>query len=323
MKINISIICVIFVFSTSIFSQSEIRLDNGKHYPLKMINPLVHEFSDQVSQKIFFNENGYVVVRGVSDAKNREALINLIDQIKDENIPNSIRLGFMDIYHDDTLAQLRQDRRMYEVFANLLNSHKLWVVFDRVIFQTKEGKDDPLPPHVDQNPIIHPHFSNVQGMLALKNMDESTGTLALIPQSVAFFQDYTQWAKTKDGYIEYQGELPASFVGLRLKEGELVIWDSRSTHSRFRGIPKSDRYAALISFTLAHDKSYLLELRQKYFSNGIGWNNHTAGLRATARPRLERSLRRSFENLTELGLKLYGIKKWDLDICSDGIILCD
>ena len=215
------------------------------------------------------------------------------------------------MYHDDTLAQLRQDPRIYEIFANLLGTKKLWVVFDRIIYQKKTEYEDPLPPHVDQNPITHPDFFNVQAMLALRDMNESTGTLAVLPRSHLSFQDYAAWAKPTDGYIEHQGDLSFSFAGLRLKEGQLVIWDSRTTHSRFRGISKADRYAALITFTPAQEDHKLFDLRLKYFAEGIGWNCHEAGLRATARPRYEKSLRQQAEGLSSLGRKLYGIDKWE------------
>ena len=33
--------------------------------------------------------------------------------------------------------------------------------------------------------------------------------------------------QTTDGYVEHQGTRTLSFVGLRLKEGQIVIWDSR------------------------------------------------------------------------------------------------
>jgi ectoine hydroxylase-related dioxygenase (phytanoyl-CoA dioxygenase family) len=229
----------------------------------------------------------------------------------EKDIPSVRRLGFMDLYHDDTLAQLRQDPRIYQVFSSLLGSEKLWVVFDRLIHQKANEPEEPLPPHVDQNPVANPDFFNVQAMLALHDMNESTGTLGVIPKSHLFFQKYSKWTKPSDGYVEYQDDDLPSFVGLRLKEGELVIWDSRTTHSRFRGTPEADRYAALITFTLAKDELSLYDMRLKYFNEGIGWNNHEAGLRATARPRLEQTLRHTSENLSALGLKLYGLDKWE------------
>jgi ectoine hydroxylase-related dioxygenase (phytanoyl-CoA dioxygenase family) len=307
-----SLFTLLFLLYTSFaLCDDYIRPPTGKEYKIKMIDPIVHQNTALQEIDQFFKENGYVVIRNISNPENREALVQLIDQIMEKDIPNARRLGFMDLYHDDTLAQLRQDPRIYQVFACLLGSEKLWVVFDRVIHQKVNENEDPLPPHVDQNPIKNPDFFNVQAMVALRDMNESTGTLAVIPKSHLFFHRYCQWTKPADGYVEYQDNDLPSFVGLRLKEGELVIWDSRTTHSRFRGTPEADRYAALITFTLAKDDPKLYELRLKYFKEGIGWNDHEAGLRATARPRLEQTLRQNQEKLSPLGLKLYGLDRWE------------
>jgi ectoine hydroxylase-related dioxygenase (phytanoyl-CoA dioxygenase family) len=291
-------------------AENYIMPPDGNRYPIEMIDPVVHQSSDDDGIVNFFFENGYVVVDDVSEKSYRNELVQLIDRVIEKDIPFSRRIGFLDIYHDQTLAQLRQDPRLYLVFAKIFGSEKLWVVFDRVIYQNPADNDDALTPHVDQNPLNHPNFFNVQAMLALRDMNENTGTLAVVPKSPLFFQDYAQWAKPKDGYIENQGGRALQFVGLRLKEGQIVIWDSRTTHSRFRGEALSNRYAALLTYTLAKDNAALTDLRMKYFKEGIGWNNHDAGLRATASPRCEYSLRETEEILTDLGRKLYGLDSW-------------
>lgn len=199
---------------------------------------------------------------------------------------------------------------LYNVFTYIFGSEKLWVTFDRVIYQDKQENEDALPPHVDQNPIDHPGFFNVQAMLALQNMNEYTGTLAVVPQSPLFFHDYVAWTQSHENYVENQGMRPLPFVGLRLQEGQLVIWDSRTTHSRFRAEGKSNRYAALLTFTLAKDDQQLIDIRLNYFNQGIGFNHHEAGLRATAAPRCEQSLRQTPEELTSLGRRLYGFDSW-------------
>lgn len=287
-----------------------IEAPNGKKYALQMFDPVVFGPTDHTLIHQFFKENGYVVVDHVSEIQYRDELVTLIDQLVQENIPFSRRLGFLDLYHDDLLAQLRQDVRIYDIFSNIFGTEKLWVVFDRIIYQSPEEDDQALTPHVDQNPLRNPGFFNIQAMLALRDMNEFTGTLAVMPRSHLFFEEYAQWAKPSDGYIEHQGERVMSFIGLRLKEGQLVLWDSRTTHSRFRSEARSNRYAALLTFTIAQDNPELTNLRLKYFDEGIGWNNHEAGLRATSRPRCQQSLRRNSEQLTLLGRRLYGLDSW-------------
>ena len=283
--------------------------DNTGTHPLRVIDPVVFEPTDKQGLVHFFRENGYVVVDHVSQSENRDAVVELMDKVA-ADVPQARRLGFMDLYHDDALAQMRQNQTLYQVFADIFAREELWVVFDRVMYWNSNEGEKPLPPHVDQNPIQHPGFFNVQAMLALRDMNEGTGTLALVPKSHFSFQEFNQWTKPNAGFVEYQGAESLPFVALRLREGQIVIWDSRTTHSRFRGDPCGTRYAALLTFTPAQNDPSLVDLRLKYYSEGIGWNNHDAGLRATARPRYEQSLRHSEENLTSLGRKLYGLDSW-------------
>ncbi len=195
--------------------QSKIRPPNGKSYPVEMIKPEVFDSTDPIAIADHFEREGYVVVKNVSDAQNRTNLVKFIRSI---DMPDAKRLGFLDVYHDDTLAQIRQDPRLYTVFADLLEDEELWVVFDRVVYQKPEERDDHLIPHVDQNPISG--FTYVQGVLALRDMNARTGTLALIPKSKAFFQRYKKWATTSGSYVEYKDDDLPMFVALELEEGE-------------------------------------------------------------------------------------------------------
>ncbi|NGX58143.1 MAG: hypothetical protein K940chlam3_01048 [Chlamydiae bacterium] len=294
----------------ALVGQNYIQSPNGNQYEIEMKDPVVHDSSDHVEIRNFFQRNGYVVVDNVSEKKDRDGLVAFIDKIMNRKSSSTRRLGFLDLYHDDQLAQLRQNPKLYGVFTSIFGTEKLWVVFDRVIHQLVDEYESPLNPHVDQNPVVHPHFFNVQAMLALRDMNEGTGTLALVPRSHQFFHEYKEWSDSHVGFVEHCGKRKLSFIGVRLKEGQLVIWDSRTTHCRFRGSPLSNRYAALLTFTKAENNQELIDLRLKAFKEGVGVNHHQAGLRATAKPRLEISLRETQEDLTPLGRKLYGLENW-------------
>jgi len=284
-----------------------------KCYPVNVHRPWVFDSSESKKIKDFFNTEGYVVVRNVSSAQNRN---NLVENMQSVYAPETTKLGFLDLYHDDTLAQMRQDPRLYKVFANLLQNKKLWVVYDRVILQkASHDQEDGLPPHVDQNPYKNPDFASLQGMIALRDMDAETGTLALIPKSKNFFYKYKRWCTNDQGtYVEYKDDDLDHFQALYLYEGDMVIWDSRTTHSRYRhpdGGDK-DRLAMLVSFTQAHEENaYHKLLRTNHFKEGTGWNCPEAGLRATAKPRFEMSLRQNPERLTALGEHIYGLTSWE------------
>jgi ectoine hydroxylase-related dioxygenase (phytanoyl-CoA dioxygenase family) len=283
---------------------------NKQTHPVTITNPIVFSTKNSDAFMSFFNQNGFVVIDNISNKEDRDELVALIDEIASKNISKTRRLAFMDLYHDKTLANLRQNQDLYEVFTNIYKTKKLWSVFDRVIYWNKNEQEMPLAPHVDQNPINNPEFNYVQAMIALRDMNEDTGTLALVPKSNLWFNEYQEWSDQHVGYVEYEGDKPLDFIALRLKEGQIVIWDSRTTHSRFRGEPKANRYAALITYTTAIDDNKLLEKRESYYKSGTGCSDYNAGLRATAKPRYEQSLRKTPETLTELGEKLYGIKSW-------------
>jgi hypothetical protein len=282
------------------------KIDN-KH-PVTFFRPPIFN-ANQPSFLKHFKEEGFVVINKCIIQNKFQAVINLIRSIQKENIVGAKRLGFLDVYHDDALAQLRQDRMVLEPFQKIFKNQQLWVIFDRLI-QIDAGEILPsLPAHIDQNMIQNPTFCNVQGMIALSNMNVESGTIALVPRSHLNSDIYKQWTKENDGFINYQGE-PLNFKAIELKMGEILIWDSRLTHSRYDHNTTKERLAMLISYAPAIDNEKLRSLRNEVYQSGIGLNDHAAGLRATAKPRYEKSLRIANEQLTDLGKKLYGITSW-------------
>lgn len=288
---------------------TSIRYSQHTVYDAKCANPK--------EIKKTFVEQGYVVVGNVSTAADRNNAVSLLQrQVK--HCPEASINGFFELYHDDALAQLRQNPAMVKLFETLWDNEKLWVVFDRCIYmRPKIDHDSKLPLHVDQNPHTQPGFSSVQGLLALRDCDKTTGMLGIIPGSHNDFGKYKLWSNDKQGWIEYQGEdVQTRWQALRavqLKEGEMVVWDSRLTHSRFNADPactgEEQRILIMISFWPASANETLRIKRVHAFESGTGQYDHDAGLRKTAGSRLP-SLRVNQENLTEIGKKIYGIEPW-------------
>ena len=274
--------------------------------------------ADPKEIKKAFVEQGYIVVGNVSTATDRENAVSLLQrQVK--QCPQASINGFFELYHDDALAQLRQNPTMVNLFETLWDNKKLWVVFDRCIYM-RPGTDQKseLPLHVDQNPHAQPGFSSVQGLLALRDCDKTTGMLGIIPGSHRDFGCYKLWSDNKQGWIKYQGEdLPTRWEALRavrLKEGEMVVWDSRLTHSRFNADPActdqwNERMLAMISFLPASADETLREKRVHALESGTGQYDHEAGLRKTAGSHIP-SLRVTPEKLTQTGKQIYGIEPW-------------
>ena len=288
----------------------EIRYTDHKVYDGKRADPKVI--------KEAFERHGYIVAGNVSTAADRDRAVSLLQrQVK--HYPQACINGFFELYHDDALAQLRQNPTMVKLFETLWDNKKLWVVFDRCIYMRPEtDQNSSLPLHVDQNPHTQPGFSAVQGLLALRDCDKTTGMLGIIPGSHHDFGHYKSWSNDKQGWIEYQGEdVQDRWQALRavqLKEGEMVVWDSRVTHSRFNPDPdctddRLERMLAMITFLPASADEALREKRVRALESGTGQYDHEAGLRKTAGSHIE-SLRVNRENLTETGRKIYGIEPW-------------
>lgn len=276
------------------------------------------ELADPKDIKKVFVEQGYIVVGNVSTATDRDRAVSLL-QRQVRHHPEASINGFFELYHDDALAQLRQNPTMVKLFETLWDNKKLWVVFDRCIYM-RPGTDQKgtLPLHVDQNPHAQPGFSSVQGLLALRDCDKTTGMLGIIPGSHHDFGQYKAWSNDKQGWIEYQGEdVQTRWQALRavhLKEGEMVVWDSRLTHSRFNADPActddwNERMLAMISFLPASANETLREKRVHAFKSGTGQYDHEAGLRKTAGSHIP-SLRVQPESLTQTGELIYGVKPW-------------
>ncbi|MCY4472678.1 MAG: hypothetical protein OXC07_07665 [Kistimonas sp.] len=252
-----------------------------------------------------FVEEGFIVVKNVSTTNARKNAVDLVRRQIDVCPEASIQ-GFFELYHDDALAQLRQNPDLVKTFSILWGCQELWVVFDRFIYMTEHNRETPLPLHVDQNPHTQPQFCSTQGLLGV------------IPRSHRSFGQYRAWSDDRQGYVEYQGDdLPArrdALRAVRLNEGEMVIWDSRLTHSRFNAVPTTsskarERVLAMISFMPASADEQLREKRCEALRSGTGAFDHAAGLRKTAHAHIQ-SLRVTPENLTDLGHKIYGVTPW-------------
>lgn len=74
--------------------------------------------------------------------------------------------GFLELVHDDGLAQVRQSPRLRFAHALLWGAVRLSTTFDRYAIKLPGVLDEALPLHVDQNPNIDPGFASTQGLVA-------------------------------------------------------------------------------------------------------------------------------------------------------------
>ena len=104
--------------------------------------------------RAFFQENGYLVVRKVVPKELCDAVIDAIWEFlgMDRNhaedwyrLPLTLG-GMIEMYHHQSLWDVRQHPRVHQVFSELIGTEKLWVTLDRVNMKPPQN---PLHPEYD------------------------------------------------------------------------------------------------------------------------------------------------------------------------------
>lgn len=244
--------------------------------------------------------------------------------LKDKNNTSILSRGFFEIYHDDVLAQIRQSLRLYLFHVLLWKTPYLWSTFDRLGVKIPEGEEAiGLPLHVDQNPTVHSKFTTIQGVLALEDCPVERGTFMVALDSVRHFHEYETFvaAGYKGEYVplvrdsDLFKKLSAQTQIIPLRAGNIVSWDSRTTHANSSNVSNQNRYVCYTSTGIAkEDDCALIDIRKAAFTSGLGENKREAYLHASKKPRytdtdMINSLR-SPEKLNVLGECLYGFKRY-------------
>lgn len=233
-----------------------------------------------------------------------------------------VQRGFLEIHHDDVLAQMRQSPRMHLVNSLLWRRSDLWVTFDRLIMKRFGAAEaSALPLHVDQNPTIDPQFKTLQGVLSLVDSPLGSGTFKAVPNSRSSFAAYERAGAGRGQYIELP---PSSWAtpfrtaaqAIPMRAGDYVVWDSRTTHANTAvELENHVRLAALIAMGPSGGWSANASaIRSSSYTTGLGTDDRDALCHASFQPRFSdaRALAavRRPERLTRLGSMLYGLEEF-------------
>lgn len=143
----------------------------------------------------FFAENGYVIVHNAVPRENLDDVIDALyeflemsrddpeDWYREPLRPN----GMVEMYQHQALWNNRQHPRVYEAFAELLGTPRLWVSIDRACFKPPRH---PAHPEYDSKGFIHwdadttrlPMPLSVQGVLCLADTEEDQGGFQCVPE---------------------------------------------------------------------------------------------------------------------------------------------
>jgi len=181
--------------------------------------------------------------------------------------PVHVEGGILPFYgsgHTTLAWYLRDNSTLQAVFASLHNTtpDELITSLDGLVIWRSgdEHKTDAGWFHLDQNPQTKPGFESVQGLLNLLPVSASTGGNAVVAKSHKLFphhyignlKDEAGSSSCSSFYRQRLDELkgddwmeidpndshlldPSKIVTCLLKEGDLLLWDSRTVHCSFPG----------------------------------------------------------------------------------------
>ena len=280
-------------------------------------NVVSKEICEQAIQRM--HEITLVVSGGRCDLRNPDTWKNA--PVDSEGISFFSR-GFFELYHDHVLAEIRQSIRLYIHHVMIWGRIDLWTSFDRLGVKLPHHEESyALPLHVDQNPLIHPDFKTVQGVIALADCPVERGTFVGVPGSKSVFKDYERFAPEKGEFVELVSSdkiaeiLSKNAQAIPLRAGHIVSWDSRTTHANTENKSDETRYVAYVAAGPAReDTQELIDVRSDAFHSGIGSNVREALMHASKKSRYSNyemlKKARKPEQLTVLGRLLYSQEKY-------------
>ncbi len=222
--------------------------------------------------------------------------------------------GMVEMYHYQSMWNNRQDPRLYEVFSDILGTHKLWVSLDRV--NLKPPADDERYPehsqkgfiHWDTDTSVYPNIPfRVQAVLALTDTDDSMGGFQCVPE---LYRDLADWfpRQPADRNPRVPDMTGYSITKVPMKGGDLVVWSTLMPHGNGHNVSGRPRLAQYITMHVANEADD--ELRQTRI-NCWQKNLPPPGTAFPGDPRETEQKRGKVADLTPLGRKLLGADRWE------------
>jgi ectoine hydroxylase-related dioxygenase (phytanoyl-CoA dioxygenase family) len=221
--------------------------------------------------------------------------------------------GMVEMYHYQSMWDNRQYLPIYDIFAEVFGSEKLWVSIDRTNF--KPPLDDRYP-EFDNRGFIHwdvdirkyPDIPfGVQGVLALADTDENMGGFQCVPE---LYKELDAWMKQHQDpqQISRTPDLSGySITKVPLHAGDMVIWRNTLPHGNGANRSQRPRLAQYIAMSLAHEDD--IQTVQKRINC---WQQNTPLPNPffPGDPRRIEEKREEPARLTALGRKLLGMERW-------------
>jgi len=286
---------------------------NGK--PLRVLSEMEWKF---------WTENGYIVIKNAVPKKQVERLADFLWEFeeKDPKDPETwyappraeiqmkelTNTGMVEIYNHQYLWDNRQAPRVYDAYADIWGTEKLWVTIDRanLNFPMRPGFEYKGFIHWDYDPETKPQ--NAQGVLALADQtDENMGGFQCVPE---LYRTYDTWKLTQPTERDHFKPDVSGFelVKVKMEAGDLLIFNSLQPHGiRPNTSGNKVRIAQYIAMMPAEEDNE--ELRQWRITS---WRDRKApeGYAFPGDPRKWEQTNYKTAELSELGEKLLGLKRW-------------
>lgn len=266
----------------------------------------------------FWKENGYVIIHDAVPQENlkaaEEAIWGFLDMQPDDPeswYPDPPRNGMgLQIYHNQAMWDNRQKPRVHQAFAEIWETDKLWVSFDRMSMSPPERTDpiDPVKLHWDD--CLEPPIPLcVQGVLYLTDTTEDMGAFTCVP---GFHRKIEAWlgALPPDANPRKQDLMGLGAKAVPGKAGDLIIWHSSLPHAPGKNRGVHPRVVQYITMYPAKEKDEeLRKYRVKAWLYSLAGGGHSSKM-LELRKEIEHDLGQTAK-LSPLGRKLLGLDKWE------------
>lgn len=299
-------------------TSSKLQLNQRAHgEPLRLLTE---------DQWAFWQHNGYVIIKEAIPRTQAKATADFLWEFeeKDPNDPDTwytppraemkmkelAGTGMVEVYNHQLLWNNRQSPKIYEAFADIWGTEKLWVTIDRanLNFPSRPGFEQKGFIHWDYDPETRPQ--NVQGVLALADQtDENMGGFQCVPY---LYRHYDEWKLTqpedRDRFQPDMKGLEKEIVKVKLEAGDLLIFNSTLAHGiRPNRSEDKVRIAQYISMMPAEEDNDAMRNWRI-----TSWKERKApeGYAFPGDPRNWEQLKYQTAQLSSLGEKLLGLKRW-------------
>jgi hypothetical protein len=279
-----------------------------------------------------FRENGYLKLENAVPVERCEAVIDDIYSFtgRTPEDPDSwyrppkgldeqfSAAGAIEMYHRQSMWDVRQHPRVYQAFAELLGTERLWTSIDRVNM-TPPARDD--HPELDAGfvhwdvdlgevprPIPSPY--GVQGVVYLDDTGPEQGGFRCVPDLYGELDG--EWLTERRADREEPSVLTESDLegyeveSIPGEQGDLVIWDRMTPHGNGRNDADAPRFA---QYVLMYPEAFAdVDRRERRVA---AWREGTApaGGAFPGDPR-ELEAETAPADLTPLGRRLLGLDPW-------------